>query len=156
MAHIVRAKCWCWVLVINGLKICQSWPLLLCLFSTFSTQWNFVDYRLLGIKGKTKLYGHFTVKDVYKCKINYSTTAKYIYNVSDTLILFKQLDLEFIELLLHYWKTVNNNCQGLDLERKALMFEGAALLEQLPLTLNEFAESRYNASTKVTPNLHRL
>ena len=56
---------------------------------------KFFDYRWLCIKGKTKLYGHFTVKEVYKCKINYSITVKYIYNVTETLILFKQLDLEF-------------------------------------------------------------
>ena len=47
-------------------------------------------YRWLCIKGPTKPFGHFTVKEVYKCPINFSLPVKYVYNVSDTLILFKK------------------------------------------------------------------
>ena len=46
-------------------------------------------YRWHCIKGTTKPYGNFTVKEAFKCPINYSIPAKYVYNVSDILIFFK-------------------------------------------------------------------
>ena len=48
-----------------------------------------LNYSWLCIKGTTKSYGHFKVKQCYKCPINYCTPVKQVYNVSETLILFK-------------------------------------------------------------------
>ena len=52
-------------------------------------------YRWHCIKGTPKPYGNFAVKEAFKCPINYLTPVKWVYNVSDILILFKKLDLEF-------------------------------------------------------------
>ena len=46
-------------------------------------------YRWHCIKGTTKPFGNFIVKEAFKCPINYSVPVKQVNNVSDILILFK-------------------------------------------------------------------
>ena len=62
-------------------------------------------YRWLCIKGPTKPYGHFIVKEVYKCPINFASPVKYVHNVSDTLILFLKngFGIQSVPADIYYW-----------------------------------------------------